>query len=163
MQMSSSIWFPYKEKDIDAIEQIQRRATKNIPLLAKIDYRERLIHPKLTTLHYRRIRGDTIEVYKLTHNIYYIKTSSITKLKEDSTSRHTPRGHIYMIPTQRCNRRLRANSFSHRITNIWNSLTDEVVNAPSLNAFKNRLAKHWSHQEVKYDYKAKLEVNNIRH
>ena len=34
------------------------------------------------------------------------------------------------------------NFFSLRITNLWNSLTEHIVTAPSLIAFENRLDKH---------------------
>jgi len=34
------------------------------------------------------------------------------------------------------------------MTNLWNSLPDVVVTAPSLNIFKNRLDKHWIYQDV---------------
>jgi len=38
---------------------------------------------------------------------------------------------------------------------IWNSLPDYVVE-DSLNAFKNRLDKYWTNQDVVYDYKSVL-------
>jgi len=34
---------------------------------------------------------------------------------------------------------IRQNSFGSRVVNIWNSLPDYVVEADSVNAFKNRL------------------------
>ena len=40
--------------------------------------------------------------------------------------------------------------------NIWNSLPESVVCAPSVNAFKNRLDKFLDRQDIKYDYKAYL-------
>jgi len=38
-----------------------------------------------------------------------------------------------------------ASIFSARIVNIWNSLTNSVVDAITVNAFKARLDKFWSH------------------
>ena len=38
--------------------------------LKKIPYKDRLMHLKLPTLKYRRLRGDMTEVFKITHNIY---------------------------------------------------------------------------------------------
>jgi len=40
--------------------------------------------------------------------------------------------------------------FCSRVTNIWNSLPIDIVTAPSLNSFKNRLDKHWLQQDIKY-------------
>jgi len=39
---------------------------------------------------------------------------------------------------------------------MWNSLSYSVVSAESVNTFKNRLDKFWSHQEVLCNYKADL-------
>ena len=38
---------------------------------------------------------------------------------------------------------LRMKSFSQRTINDWNNLPADVVDAPSLNGFKNRLDEHW--------------------
>ena len=37
------------------------------------------------------------------------------------------------------------------IINVWNSLRDEIISAPSVNTFKNRLDKFWAEQEVFYN------------
>ena len=58
-------WSPYIRKDIDMLEQIQRRATKLIPGLIYLTYEERLKECGLTTLETRRLRGDNIEVFKI--------------------------------------------------------------------------------------------------
>ena len=50
------------EKDIQLIENVQRRATKQLPKISKLPYNERLRQLDLPTLRYRRIRGDMIEV-----------------------------------------------------------------------------------------------------
>ena len=38
---------------------------------------------------------------------------------------------------------VRATSFSKRVVNDWNHLPASIVEAPSLNTFKNRLDEHW--------------------
>ena len=52
-------------KDIIAVENVQRCATRNLPFLKAFSYKERLQKLKLPTLQYRRLRGDMIETYKL--------------------------------------------------------------------------------------------------
>jgi len=49
-----------------------------------------------------------------------------------------------------------ANIFAVLIVNIWNSLPNSIVDASTVNAFKARLDRFWSHQAVKYDFKADL-------
>jgi len=43
-------------------------------------------------------------------------------------------------------------SFGSRVVNILNILPDYIVKADSVNAFKNRLDKYWTNQDVVYDY-----------
>ena len=53
-------WIPYRKKDIDILEQIQRRATNIIQELRDLSYKERLKERGLTTLDTKRSRGDHI-------------------------------------------------------------------------------------------------------
>ena len=39
---------------------------------------------------------------------------------------------------------------------MWNSLPNAVVKSDTINTFKNRLDKHWSNQEVLFDFNADL-------
>ena len=56
-------WRPYRKKDIDTLERIQRRATKNFPELRDLSYEERQAECGVTTIETRRLRGDQIEVF----------------------------------------------------------------------------------------------------
>ena len=42
------------------------------------------------------------------------------------------------------------------MVNIWNSLSDSVVDADTPNTFKNRLDKHWLDQDVLYNFYSEL-------
>ena len=68
--MFSTLRSPYKKGDIKAIEKVQKKATKLVISLKKLPYKERILQLNLHTLKYRRLRGDMIEVYKITHDIY---------------------------------------------------------------------------------------------
>ena len=61
----SSVWALYRKGDIEALEKVQKRATTILPSLKKLPYCERLKICQIPTLHYRRIRGDMIETYKI--------------------------------------------------------------------------------------------------
>jgi len=56
--------------DIAAIEKVQKRATKILPLLKNLRYTERLKICKLTTLHYTQLRGDISETCKIVSGKY---------------------------------------------------------------------------------------------
>ena len=64
LEYAAVVWSPHMKKDIQLIENVQRRATK-LPKISNLPYSERLRQLDLPTLRYRRIRGDMIEVFKI--------------------------------------------------------------------------------------------------
>ena len=65
MDYGSVIWNPYKRKDIQAIEQIQRNFTKRINSLSEDSYYERLKHLKIYSMERRRQRYEILYIYKI--------------------------------------------------------------------------------------------------
>ena len=65
-----SVWANYKEGDIEALEKLQKKATKLLYSLRHLSYPHRLKACNLTTLHYRQIKGDMIETYKIVSGKY---------------------------------------------------------------------------------------------
>ena len=65
---------------------------------------------------------------------------------------------MVMLQTQSYKTRFRKNYFSLRITNIWNNLPKHVVEAVSVNSFKNLVDGHFRNTGYYYDYKYKPEV-----
>jgi len=53
LEYANSVWYPIRKTDVDKLEQVQKRATKLIPELAKKPYDERLRILNLPTLKYR--------------------------------------------------------------------------------------------------------------
>jgi len=51
-------------KYIKCLEQVQRRATKLVDVLDKVDYARRLKITGLQSMENRRMRGDLIETFK---------------------------------------------------------------------------------------------------
>ena len=147
------VWSPQYQHDIDALEAVQRRASRMVPVLRHLDYESRLKALHLPTLTYRRLRGDIIDVYKYLHGILTFSHDMFNKDLYEGT-----RGHSLKLFKDRSKQELRRHFFSQRVINIWNSLPDTVVTAPSVNTLKNRLDKHWRNQAVKYDYKATLRL-----
>ena len=96
-----------------------------------------------------------IEIYKLLHGKYYSNTSNLINLYKDHNKlNERTRGHMWKICHERSRLNLRKESFPNRVVNLGNFLPEYVVNAPSVDSFKNRLHKQWSNEEIVYDYKA---------
>ena len=106
----------------------------------------------LPTLKYRRIRGDIIELYKIIKEHY----DSDTVVKITYAPYASTRGNNFKLFSQHSTYELRKHCFINRVTNVWNSIPNYVINAPSLNVFKNRLDHFWSNQDIIYDWKADL-------
>ena len=162
LDYAMAVWHPYKIKHKIALENIQRRATKELPGMRDLSYIERLKLLKLPTLAYRRLRGDMIEVYKIIHNIYDHESVPHLLKNNEISQRTGNRGHSLKLFTQRAKLNLRKNVFPIRITEPWNSLPDTVVTAKSLNSFKTRLDKFWYNQDILYDFEAPLRITNNR-
>ena len=128
-------WRPYRKKDIDTLERIQRRATKMIPELRDLSYEERLKECGLTTLETSRLRGDQIEVFKILNGYENIDRNMFFSLKKDSRTR----GHEVKLVKDQCRLDIRKHSFSQRTINEWNKLSTDCVTASSVNMFKNKV------------------------
>ena len=65
LEYGNAVWAPYKRKNIDLLEKVQRSFTKRILGLNGMSYTQRLETLGLPSLEFRRVRGDLIETYKL--------------------------------------------------------------------------------------------------
>ena len=140
LEYGNTIWGPHYQADVVKIERVQRRATQLISGLKDMCYEERLKALKLPSLQYRRRRGNMIIMYKIINGIVRIDSKQLLAQRTNTQTR----GHDCKISKAHATRLCRKNNFSQKSTNDWNSLPMEVISAPSLNAFKNQLDKHWS-------------------
>jgi hypothetical protein len=158
LDYASSVWAPYKMKYIEKIESVQKRVTKQFPGMKNLSYPERLKKLGLLTLTYRRIRGDMIEVYKIIKGCYDREASSFLKLMNETGLRFSSRINSNKIVHQHVKSNKRKYAFTLRVSRIWNKLPDTVVNAPTLNTFKNRLDRYWKNQDLFFNnYKSDIQ------
>ena len=138
LEYGQAAWSPYRIGEQKRLESVQRRATKMVPSLKNLPYETRLRYLKLPSLAHRRKRGDMIDVYKYLHGLYTNQTNLLHLCKENRT-----RGHTLKLEKTFSHLDIRKFFFSNRVVDTWNSLSEEVVNAPSVNAFKNKLDNYW--------------------
>ena len=151
------VWFPYMIKDIEMVEAVQRRATKMLPETKGLEYVDRLRLLKLPTLAYRRHRGDMIELYKMINEVYDKDVLPSFEMRgEVVTGSRENRGHSKQLFITRSYKDVRKNFFTKRAAPLWNSLTEEVVTATSVDMFKRGLDKLWENQPVKYNYEESI-------
>ena len=75
-----------------------------------------------------------IEVYKLLQGKYDSDISNIVKLHKDSGTREGTRGRSLKLFLEHARRNVRKESFSLKVTSLWNELPEVVVTAPSVNS-----------------------------
>ena len=79
-------WRPYRKKNIDMLERVQRRATNILQKLRNISYEMRLKECGLTTLETRKLRDEQIEVFQIM-GIKNIDRNILFTVKEERRTR----------------------------------------------------------------------------
>lgn len=145
LEYATAICSPRLKKDQIAIENVQRRASKMILQIRNLPYQERLKSLGLPSLEYRRERADMLQVFRILSGHDNLKADRFFP-GPDIAQGEGPmvlRSHSKKLYKCRSRTEVRRNSFSQRVVNTWNNLPEHVVSAPSINAFKSRLNKHW--------------------
>ena len=98
-----------------------------------------MIALNLMTLEDRRIRGDIIETFKIIKGFTNIDSTQFFNVQASDRLR----GHSLKLTKPRCNTQLRQHFFSQRVIQRWNNLPQYVINADSVNEFKNKLDDYY--------------------
>ena len=123
MDYADCIWNPHLKVDIIAqLENARRRATRLVPDLRDRCYEDRLRALNLPSLLYRRRRMDMIQTFRIMTGIDYLEASDFFTMNSRETC-----GHGKKIMKQPSRLNLRKFSFSHRVADDWNSLSNKVV------------------------------------
>ena len=157
LEYAAPVWNPYTCKQIESVENVQRRATRYVPGLKDLEYPERLRALNLPTLAFRRARGDMITVYKMLNEQGVGFDKSLPQMLTLSHTNHL-RGHNLKLYAKNFNKDIGKYSFQNRMTNVWNSLPSYIVNSKDILSFEINLDKYWKDQPMIYDYKAKIEI-----
>ena len=156
LEYGQSIWSPFLLKHIHLLERVQERATKHVDGYSNLDYSERLKKLGLTTLRFRRLRGDLIEMFK--HFCLYDK-DAVTGPSFQENHRSSRKHKHQLREHFRARRRgLSENSFYGRVIKLWNDLPRHVAEEENVNRFKNALDKHLDKHPWKYEHNPLQEI-----
>ena len=140
LEYAQAVWHPHLRKNINQIENVQRRATKLVKGISNLSYEDRLKKIGLPTLEQRRSQIDMIEVYK--HLNFYDKSTIPERFKP----RLRPsRQHNFQLQRNFPNDGVRgpqSTSFYFRTIKPWNELPRNIVNCKSIKHFKKYLSYH---------------------
>ena len=77
-------------------------------------------------------------MFKIVNGYENIDRNILFKLKEGSRTR----GHKAALVKEQCMLDMRKYPFSQRVINEWNKLSNDCVNASSVNKFENRIDRY---------------------
>lgn len=132
-------WAPHLTKDIELLEKVQRRATNMVQNMRGLSYADRLKSLNLFSLKRRRMRGDLIETYKITHGFSGLKLEDIF----NEMPRTGTRGHDMRLERKHSRLDVRNKFFSVRVIPAWNKLPQSLIDCNTVNSFKHLLDKSW--------------------
>ena len=133
MEYGTQVWNPIHATLIDKLEKVQNRFTRLLPNGKNLSHDERNEILDITTHEDRRRRGDMV----LTWEILNDENHPCRHLLTLDTGK-TIRCHSKKLTKKRFANDISKQSFTHRITNCWNNLDDDVVSSESQNIFKRR-------------------------
>ena len=138
LEYASVIWNPHHKRLKVLLENVQRRATRMLKglRLSKMSYNKRMLKLGIPSLAYRRTRSDILQVYWLIQNIDIVPSDII-----NMTGQTVTRGHKFKLLKKNMKTNRYKNCFSKRVVNDWNSLPKALIEASSLNSFKNIINK----------------------
>ena len=102
-----------------------------MPTLRRLTYADRLRACKLTTLHYRQVRGDIIETYKIVYGKYDKDVGLTPTLIMSDT--HITRGNGLRLQRSRFKYDMRKFYVTNKVFNNRNNLPNWVVMANNTN------------------------------
>ena len=155
LEYGNAVWSPHKRKHIDLLEGVQRSFTKRIFGMGDLDYTQRLERLGLPSLEFRRVRGDLIETYKLLQNVYDpLSTNGLINVNAECNTR----GHNFKLLKNSPKLNTYKYFFTNRVTNLWNQLPSDVVNASSVNCFKNKIDRLLQ----AYTFQTKIDIYDMK-
>jgi len=126
------------------LKKIQHHFTRLFPNLRKLPYEDRLGQLRLWSLEERRNRTDLIELYQMVKGL---SATPWSKFIRRSTETKTLTGeHRWKLVTNSCKSDAPLHFYSQRVINRWNSLSQEDIDAPSINSFKNCIERRRTRQ-----------------
>ena len=129
------IWSPQYRRDMDLSECIQRSATKMMQRMEPLSYEDRLSELGLFSLEERRLQGDLTVAFQYLKESYRKEGDRLfSRVCADRT-----RGNGFKHKEGRFKLDMRKKSFTVRVVKHWNRLPRDVVDAPFLETFKDRL------------------------
>jgi len=128
-------WAPQLKQDVEGLECIQRKSAELVKVLEGMSCEEQLRTLGLSSLEKRRPKGDLLALYSFLRRGSGEGGADLFS-KASSDSVHGSGSELHQ---GRFSLDLRKHFFTEWVIKHWNSLSREVVDAPSLSVYKRHL------------------------
>ncbi|KAJ7413293.1 hypothetical protein WISP_92143 [Willisornis vidua] len=128
-------WGPQWKRDVNLLEQVQRKAIKMIAVLQRLSYEDWLRQLDLFSLEKRRLQADLTAAFLFLKWAY--KKAGEGLLTKACSDRTRVNGFKLVEGTFKLH--IRKKFFTLSVVTHWKRLPRELVNAPPLRVFKTRL------------------------
>ena len=133
------IWSPYKTKDINKIEGIQRYFTCKINGMKEYNYWDRLKKLDIMSLQRRRERNKIIYLWKIKNGV---NPNSVSITFKENKRLNSEKAVLGSLPKTRGRLlTIHDESFLINAAKLWNTLPGELTYVKSLTVFKSGLDK----------------------
>ena len=139
LEYASPVWSPHLQKDIDALESVQKFALRICAKRWDQSYAELLDYFSVMTLTTRRTYMDLVMIFKIIHKLVIFQTSILPQRLHHHNLRSQRPSYI-QPPKTRTNYFYK--SFIPRTVNLWNYLPIHMTTAQSLQHYKELIRAH---------------------
>lgn len=154
LEYATSVWSPWSNKHITALERVQRHFSKYALGYPEIDYVQRMIELNLIPLSYRREILDLMLYFKAKLGLGSIQLLDHTRDAPQRNTRSSARGP--QLQERTCKTETYKHSYFNRLATLWNQLPPEIRAAKSLYEFKAKV-KSWYEDKMVLHF----DVDNI--
>ncbi|KAL8569169.1 hypothetical protein ACOMHN_035439 [Nucella lapillus] len=140
LEYSSTVWDPYTAEEINQLESVQKAAARYVVG----DYRRTtsitalLNRLKWPSLQKRRTAARLTMLYKIRHKKASVNTTRLRKPRDRPRRGHDQQYERIVYGKKRDTEQ-DSMAFLPRTTKLWNTLSQETVQAPSASAFTRRV------------------------
>ena len=137
LEYAAACWNPWTKKDIETLENVQRRAVKMCTNVKANEYKDKLQELILESLEQRRKKFDLIQTWKILHRHDNVKEETWFQRAYEGATRNT--SSKMNLKSKEGKLDIRRNFYTIRVEKMWNKLPEHVKSEKEIYCFIKHL------------------------